>query len=231
MASFLTLVKDVERESGTMSTLITTTVGAAGRHLKFVTWVQQAWEDIQRERTDWSWMKARFEGTLSSGLDTYDPSLVGATRWARWEHFTPGGQDFSVYLTSAGRSDERWMQEREHSEFERTCRFGSNYGTQGYPGIVSVDPAGKLLVWPVPDAAYTLRGAYWKAPQALSADGDIPEMPERFHAAIRLRALLLMATHDEALDQVPVWTADYARINRAMVQDMTPWMHPARPLA
>ncbi len=44
-----------------------------------------------------------------------------------------------------------------------------------------------------------------EGPQILAADADVPEMPARNHHAIVWQALIRLATHDEAFDQLPVW--------------------------
>lgn len=47
-----------------------------------------------------------------------------------------------------------------------------------------------LLLFPKPDAAYTLTIRYQKTPTALSADGDIPDIPERYKELLVLGALI-----------------------------------------
>jgi len=58
-----------------------------------------------------------------------------------------------------------------------------------------------------PDDDYTVRGEYWKLPQTLAANGDIPECPAQYHDIIVWRALQIMAEHDEAPSAIA--TANY----------------------
>ena len=43
-----------------------------------------------------------------------------------------------------------------------------------------------------------MRGEYRKAPQVLTANSDVPELPEEFHSIIVWAAIILMAKHDES---------------------------------
>lgn len=50
----------------------------------------------------------------------------------------------------------------------------------GRPQYYSLGAEG-LLVWPNPDAAYTLEARYFKNPPQMSADGDVPGIPGDYH--------------------------------------------------
>lgn len=39
----------------------------------------------------------------------------------------------------------------------------------------------EITLYPVPDAAYGLSLRYWRLPQDMSADGDVPEIPPQYH--------------------------------------------------
>lgn len=231
MATFLDLVKETERESGTMATVLSTTASQSGRHLKFVTWVASAWTDLQRERDDWQWMKGLWSSPLLAGVSFYDAASLGIARWGQWTYDRPARQDVFLYLPSEGRSTEGALPFRPWEAFVATCLRGSATEESGKPALYSVAPDGKIHLWPSPDAAYVLSGEYIKAPQVLAADADIPEMPAAYHDAIKYRALLIMAVHDEAGAQIDMWMRDLDRIRQAMLRTQTPRIEFGGPLA
>jgi hypothetical protein len=231
MSSFLSLVKDAERESGTMPSLLSTVTSTTGRHTNFVNWVAQAWTEIQMEREDWAWMRADFEGALTASVDLYDPAALGIERFGSWVHDTDHGLDFTLYTAADGQAGEGYLRFIPWPDFRRVYTVGQSATQTGTPTVITVAPGGSLRVWPVPDAPCTLRGEYMKSPQTLAVDGDIPEMPTQFHHAIRLKALLKMATFDEAMAQFPVWQRDYAVAFTALVRSQTPRISMGAPLA
>lgn len=231
MATFLSLVQDTERESGTMPSLLSTTVGQTGRHQRFVKWVQQAWEELQSEREDWRWMRASFSGSVIAGTVTYDPGALGITRFGSWVHETLQGNDFTLWVTADGQSTEGYLRFVPWEDFRRLYMVGAHTTTTGTPTIITVTPDDDLRIWPIPDAACTMRGEYMKSPQSLSADADIPELPTQFHHAIRLRALLKMATFDEAWSQFPAWQRELATVHTSLLRTQTPRIRVGRPLA
>jgi hypothetical protein len=95
-------------------------------------------------------------------------------------------------------------------------RVGSGLEEAGRPIEWSVDTQGRIVFWPTPDAAYTVRGVYRRAPQRLVADGDVPEMPEEFHDLIWLGALGKLTLFDEAAAIAPA----YANMYRGLMLDL-----------
>lgn len=193
---------------------------ASGLVLKMSAWVKRAWIDIQTARDDWQWMLGEFDDTVSSGTARYGATDFGLTRWQQWEPMAEDGtSNFSIYKTSEGVSDEGMLAFEPFRAFYPRLR-----GTQpdnGKPTVMSVDGDGQIVLWPTPDATYTIRGLYRKSPQALSADADVPELPAAFHNLIWIRAAFLADAYDEAPDRLPIWQADEQRYWHALVQAQT----------
>lgn len=232
MATLLTLVQDVERESGTMSGVTLSTVsGATGRHVNFIKWVIQAWSEMQTERSDWRWMRADFEASITAGLDSFDAGALGITRFSSWVHDTDDQCDFTLWVTADGQENEGYLRFIPWSEFRRVYTVGSAATTTGTPTVISVDPSNNLRLWPIPDADCTLRGEYMKSPQTLADDADTPELPAQYHHAIRLRALLKCVTFDEAPTQYPLWQRELATVWTSMLRTQTPRFKTSEPLA
>lgn len=233
MSTFLQLVQDVARESGTVPNIgdPTTLLGATGRNLRIVNWVRDAYTDIQNDRADWRWLEAEFSGQTISGTQEYNSAAMGiSSRFSKWI-FDPGEDDgyWSIYLTSDGVAEEGLLQYRDWHYMRRHILIGTQSSAK--PVYITVRPDQSLVLYPTPDAAYTIRGRYYKAPQTLSVDADTPEMPAQFHRLIQWKALMLMGAFDEAMEQMPAWTMEYQRIMQKLVTHQSPRVKLGGPLA
>ena len=235
MSTYLSLCQEVAREGGTVPTIGNPTAVTAqtGRLARIVEWVDTAWQMIQTDRSDWRWMNADFSGTTSSGTRSYAASAMGIA--SRFGHWIYEGEEldnlFSVYETALGQDDEGLMTFIEWDKFRRLCLVGPAASVTGKPIYVTIDDAENLQFYPEPDDTYTIRGRYHKSPQTLSADGDTPEMPAEFHRAIAYRALMLQAQHDEAYDNLKVWSMEYDRVMDRLRTHQLPRIRTAKALA
>lgn len=216
MATFLDICKDVARDSGVVSTLDTpeTVDGQSGRLARIVHWVREAYEDIQNLHSEWRWLEAEFSGSTIASTQSYDAVSLGITsRFSRWLYDPENYENFfTLYKTSEGQSTEQLVSYVDWNWFRRHYLIGSAATTTGKPSCVTVGPDDKLYLYPIPDDAYTLRGRYRKGLQSLTADADVPEMPEDYHSIIKWKALMLMGNFDEAVTQMPEWNMNYLRI-------------------
>lgn len=198
-----------------------------------VNWTRDAYRDIQRKRKDWRWLFADFSGQTISGTRSYDSAALSiSSRFSRWVHQGEDGENaFTIYKTSEGQDTEGFLHFMEWGDFRRIALVGSEATRTGAPIYISEGTDRKLYLHPIPDAAYTLRGRYYKAPQVLSADGDTPEMPEEFHEAIMWRALMKLAIFDEAAQLTPYYTNEYSRLIEDLIHHQVPRFTRAEPLA
>lgn len=235
MTTNLQLCQDTARDSGTFPNLMTpqTTTGQSGRVQRLIYWVRDAYNDIQRHRPDWRWLRTDFSGTTISGVQTYDSTAMGiASRFSNWIHQGARGREsFTIYLTSSGISTEGFLEFIEWEDFRNMVLVGSSSTETGYPNYISINDQNELVLYPIPDDAYTVRGRYYKDLQTLSADADVPEMPARFHEMIKWRALILLGTFDEATEQQPHWQINYQNAMSELVRHQTPGILAAEPLA
>lgn len=233
MSTFLELCQDTERESGTFPTLLTTTASQTGRHLRAVNWVADAWQDIQKMRSDWLWMVDEWTGQTTASTQRYSAASFSIdSRFSKWVLKDRDGYDaLSAYKTSDGQSGEVSVEYVPWHEFRRRCLRGSGASQTGAPQLVSVDDAQQLVFYPIPDAAYTLNGLYAKSPQILSDDDDVPEMPAEFHPAIKWRALLYLGAFDEAGAQMGFWDQQLRRTIGELTAHQLPPVRRAGPLA
>lgn len=182
--NLLQLAQRLRLEVGASGT-DTTVVNATGEWQRLVTWCNAAWEEIQRRHTTWNWMRQSitFNTIASQGEYAYASAPLSITSFASWDVTR-----FRVYQTSVG--NENFMTFIPYDRFIDTYRIGTTRTTPGYPSIISVSPTNSLLLSLIPpDTSYVIGGTYYKGVQTLSADDDIPEMPERFHMAIVYKAM------------------------------------------
>ena len=220
--TYLELVRRTAQESGTIPDgQAPASVQQGGRAGLVATWVRQAWLDIQNAQASWLWMRDEWTGALEAGRDRYSPADLGAERFGEWLHEDEDGLPLTTIYLGTPADEARlhrvdWLRMRS--------RFGMGDQTLERPGRYAVDPQQRLVFHPMPDAAYTVRGLYRRGPQTLTEDGDTPEMPERFHFLIVLRALLSLATYDEAPNQMMVWQMQEGRLMGDLRRDQLPMM-------
>lgn len=197
MSTFLQLCNDVARETGTLGQDLTTVVGATGRGRKIVAWTRQAWEMIQRQRSDWNFRQRQFDDVLTIGETTYSPADLGIDNFGRW---MPQRGDraypFSLYDVTIGRSDETVLNVLPIRDWLSQYDLGSPESTR--PTYVSIDPEENLRLGPPPDAAYAIRGWYERSIQSMALDADEPFIHEDMHQIIVWRACMLAGDDDES---------------------------------
>jgi len=214
--NYLELVQATASDAGTEGSVPATVVGQTGRAAKVVYWVNEAWRNIQNASNHWRWMQSEFTGTTIDATQRYDGTaflddFTGAAIGTRFGRFIPRGPNgdlngLSIYQTSIGRSDEGTLRFID----DWALFYGKilrGYHANDKPLYSSIDDAGRLVLAPTPSSTgWTIRGRYRKSVQTLSGNTDTPEMPEDYHDIIKLVALHLLGTFDEAQPvQLQLW--------------------------
>ena len=228
MATFLSLCQAVARRSGTVSgTQPATVTGQTGRLNDIVQFVSEAWNEIQSKRDDWKWMNRSWSGSTISGTQAYTPAGLSISNHADWDIHA----EVHCYLTSAGEANEWRVPFLQDWDAFRSAYLRGTVQS-GAPRIYGIRPYDQALVlFPKPDAAYTLSGEYRKTNQTLSVDADEPEMPARFHDAIMWRALELLHDYDEADVLAAKAMREYGKHYSRLVSSQTPPVSLGRTLA
>jgi len=224
--TYLELVQRLHEESGLSGDPPTTLTGALGIHLKLATWIKTAWEDIQNMRK-WDWMWARFQFSLTPGVWEYD--LRSDPKFDRY------GRDISVWLYDP---DEGAVK-RSYLTVMRWLDFESVYPDPGAlqanrPQAYTVTPEKHLLVAPVPDKAYVMRGEFYQDPQVLSSDTDTPELDAKYHMLIVWRAATYVASHYAMSELFQFASGEFRRILSQLEREHLPeptWGSFEEPLA
>ena len=197
MKTFLQICQDAVRESGVSSaggpvSILT----ATGIEKKIVGYVIQAWLDIQTYRPDWPWMFKAFSFNTSPDKQRYPCVELNLTDVENWDL-----SGVSIYKTADGKAGEMFLGSTTYDKWWNFHRIGLQLPAQ--PSAIFYDPAtNDLMLFPVPDAEYTIGLRYYRAAQRLAANGDIPIMPtnQAWQDIIMWRALWYYGYHDGAPD-------------------------------
>lgn len=218
MATFLELCQDVGRESGTVDVRsFTATANQQGRLLDIVNWVRDAWVKIQNEHDTWLWMRKEFTGSIVAGTARYTGASFNLTDFENW---VLDDENTTLYLDSEGVADENKLDYLPWVTWRKIYGRGQQFDNR--PVAFTISPQNEFVLGPTPDAACTVNGEYMKTVQTLSADGDIPECPTRFHDIIRHRALMLLAEYDEAATTYAAALSNYKDMMSKLERDQLP---------
>jgi len=235
MSTFVELCQEVAKDSGTISNLgqPATVTGQIGRLSRIVDWTKDAYNDIQRRNENWRWMQSDFTGQTIAGTRNYNAASMSISeRFASWVFRDFWDMEkFSLYLTADGPAEEGYLRYVDYEDFRRHYLYGNYSLREGKPTVVSINNADELVFYPKPDDIYTVRGQYRKSEQILTLDADVPEMPSEYHQAIKWRALILLGTYDEAMEQAPIWQKNYLDIIARLVDNQLPRITTGGPLA
>lgn len=190
--TFLQICLDVWRETGLSGNGPTDVTTVTGIERRVVGWVRDAFLDIQQYRDDWPWMLVGFDFTCSPGKSEYTLEELNLTDVERW---LLGGS--KIYKTSSGKASETDITARTYDYWWEDLSTGVTLPAQ--PAYLITNPVdNSLILFPEPDDEYTITTRYFKAPQILASDNEIPVMPinAAWREIIKWRALYLYAYHD-----------------------------------
>lgn len=187
--TFLELVQRFRQETGYANTGPSTVLSQSGDHARAVSWIADAYTDIQNEAL-WRWMRKEFSLTTTAddGEYAYSDATYGGSaisRFRKW-HLDPRNP-MKCYLQSSGVGTEYWLTGISWDEFNTLYGVGTQVSSS--PSFVSVDPADNLVLGPAPGDTYIVTGEFSQSAQVLAADSDTPEMPSDFHMLIVYRAM------------------------------------------
>jgi hypothetical protein len=187
--TYLELCQRLREEAGLSGSGPTTVSGQQGQLLKLVQWVRSAWNDIQTRHTDWNFLWRLLEYDTSPGEDAY---TTGASNISRVKKIT-------VRDKLIGKVDESVVTRLEYDELVE--RYGVGIERTGRPQHYAIRPDNAIVYAPTPDKVFVAKVEYYRRPQILTANSDVPVMPAHHHDLIVYRALLKFAAHYEATAQ------------------------------
>lgn len=218
MSTFLELVNDVARESGTMGgQTLGSVASASGRWAKIVSWTRQAWEMIQRERADWKFLTLPFTASLVQGQMFYSAVNLDIANFGGWLRVGDHRTRFTIYDPTIGLADQQRLCVVPYDRWDRS--YGIGVPGQNRPILASYNDARQLCIGNPPDRTYTITGNCRRKIQSLTADTDIPYIDDQHHQAIVWRALMLLGDDDESSAEVSSSANNYFAARHAMFTD------------
>lgn len=191
--------------SGTLSTV----VGQTGSLNRIVSWVSQAWSELQVKHDDWIWMRS--SNLLGGGVSfatvagtAFYPLGTGAGKvgvltdnFGKWALGS-----FRNFTTTATFLNEMFLDDIEFDEWRNSYMLGAMRNVQTRPVVIAVGPDQSLCLGPPPAAGYTITGDYYVAPTVMAADADVPTgLPASHHLILVYQAMIYYAL-DEAAPEI-----------------------------
>ena len=182
--NYLTLCDDLLKESGTSDQGVFSVNGQSGMSLKAVKWIRRAWIEIQGMR-DWRflWQTSSFNTVL--GQSEYDPvtNLALSPELKSWV-------TTSLRLVNG---DETTI--LKHIKWHDWAKLST---TIENPTAFSIRPDNTLVLNTAPTKAYQILFEYYRKPQILTENNDIPLISAEYHEAILYKAMSYLATEQDA---------------------------------
>jgi len=178
--NFLEICKRVRQDSG-ISGDIAAVTGQQGILAKLVTWVQEADLEIQRSKTEWSFMWRRASASLVVGKNEYLPADLNMQPFANLE---------TMFIGTKPTYEVPWAQ-LEHDLL-------SNGGApSGEPCSYALSLDGFIVFNRSPLTAGLVSIRYHLLPLRMTINTSVSPIPEEYHEAIVQKALQSYARHEQ----------------------------------
>lgn len=218
MATFLQLCNSLVQKCGISGGSIATTANQTGEALRVVNWVSEAYVQIQLASPTWNWLRSNVSFSTTANQGAYTPTQAGVTDLSNWKE-----DSFRCYVTSVGVRSEMYLPKIEFDSFRDTYLYGNMRLSYSRPTIISFGPDYSINLGMAPDSSdYTIVGQYYKAPQILALDADIPSLPTQFHNIIVYRAMMMYGMYEAAQETVIEGTNLYNAMLRRLGRDQLP---------
>ena len=185
--NYLALCQRLRQEAAIQGSGPSAVTGQSGEYLRVVDWVADAWNEIQKERTNWKFLWKEDTQAITSGNNDYDISGKGLAELRL--------DTFMIYVTADGISTRSPITFLPYEEFKD--KYDIQTATNAKPSHVTQLPSGELRTYPTTNGSHTITFEAFTVPVALSADGDTPAVHARFHMAIVWRALMFYGEYEE----------------------------------
>lgn len=226
--TFLQLVNLARQECGVSGSDLITLQGTLTKEAqRFKNWIDQTWMEVQSAHTDWQWMRKSASWATVAGQGVYvvgtDILITGLGEWDR--------DTFRNYVTATGNRSEVFMDYMGYEIWRDTFQYGANRYTQSRPIVATVTPTKDIGLGPITAAGYTVTGDYYAIPAHLSADADIPTVPQQYDMVIVYGAMVKYGLFEVASEVVARGQAGYLSYMRSLVNTRLKGMGFGGPIA
>lgn len=176
--TFLELCQRLRLEVGAAGTGPAAVSGQNGEYLRLISWIQQAWLEIQMSRKNWRFLWRQGEITLDPDFLDYSlPRDVDS-----WDADTLKINDTAIKFLPWP----EFKKQRQQSAENRR------------PFFCTITPDRLVILDSHPEPNSSLSFEYFQKPQRLIESGDAPVMPEQYHMLIVYRAMMSYALYENA---------------------------------
>ncbi len=191
---------------------ISSTSGNVGELARVVNWIDLAYMDICDKRQDWNFLRNDFTFNCTPATSVYPKSTIQDL--ANWKK-----DSLRCYLTNL--YDEQWLKYVPWDIFRDTRLKGASRTITGRPIQFSIKPDKSLVLFPIPDAAYTIDGECFHQAYVMINDTDTPIF-SRFQMAIVYNALMRAAAWLSDPAMYTYAQKEYGRLINKLDADNTP---------
>jgi hypothetical protein len=190
--TYLELCQQLRQDCGVSGTGPLSVTNQTGENKRLVDWIKNAWLELQLSKREWLFLRGSFSFTTTIAKQSYTPTEAGiTTRFRNWET-----NSMRMGKTALGDRDEICLPHIPYETFRAIYLTGNQ--SLGRPLEFTTAPQLDIALGHIPDDVYTVRGEYYKKPQMLSQNGDIPDMPEEYHSLIVYKAMEKYALFESA---------------------------------
>lgn len=186
MATYIDLISTTRLLCGMQGTGPSSIEDAQGVEEVLVRAVRDAYVDIQNTREDWKWMEISHSFTTSASKDTYTFLDIFLTETPQFKKY----QKNSFIIT-----DNKKIYLRELDRDVLEARY-LNDDLEKLPTQYAIDPpTNHVILKGIPDGVYTVDFRYYRSPEILSVETQVPILPLPFHDLILYKAIEKMAIY------------------------------------
>lgn len=225
MATFLELVRSVRLLSGMQGTGPASTVEAVGVEEIIVRFTRDAYIDIQNLREEWDFLVGK--GSFNTVIAQTDYSLL--------DIFSTSTHDFKKYNTDSfiitdDNGKKAYLQHIDRKAMEVLSMNNTQTKIPTKFAIEEMDSS--VILEPIPNMIYNIAFRYWKNPEVLLTDTQVPQLPPAFHQLIVYKSLEKLAVYLSAPELYREYATEAAMMQGQLMRMYLPKKTlKARPLA
>lgn len=212
-STYLQLCQEARRVCSISGNGPASVTGQTGMLEKLVNWVADADIVIQRTWINWDFLYQ---------TDFSVATVIGSAEYTK--PLTLGAWDKSTVFLNRGTTTNQALFEIDYRQYFST--MANSPITNGKPGNFVLPPNKNLILYPTPDAEYTLTANYWRSPLRMVANGDTSLIPEAYIRAILARAKMFYAIDQEASEVYNEAFAEFTITMNQLQADQLPGWQP-----
>lgn len=220
--NFLELVQTSRVISGMQGVGPASVLTTSGVEEVLVRFTREAYIDIQNLREEWDFLSKTHTFSTTIGKKEYTNTEILITDLKKY--------NLKSFILTDTNGKKNFLGYIERSELERLTL---NETTTKIPTLFSYDEADlSLILNPIPDKIYNVAFRYWRTPETLSTDTQVPLLPISFHQLIIYKTLEKLAVYLGSPELYREYSVEAAKMQGQLMRMYIPKMNlRARPLA